>query len=76
MKMKYKLIFIALLVSAKLFAQSISPQSIQDSVIGWMKVYNFKGIKESKKVDDKLYSPAQLSLPSNQCYTLLKLHHR
>jgi len=43
-------------------AQPIPPQSLQDSVLGWMKVYNFKGIKESKKVDDKLYSPAQLSL--------------
>ncbi len=43
-------------------AQPISRQSIEDSVIGWMKVYHFKGIKESKKVDDKLYSPAQLSL--------------
>ena len=43
-------------------AQPISRQSIEDDVIGWMKVYNFKGIKESKKVDDKLYSAAQLSL--------------
>jgi hypothetical protein len=44
------------------YAQPISRQSIEDSVIGWMKVYHYKGIKESKKVDDKLYSPAQLSL--------------
>jgi len=43
-------------------AQPISRQSIEDSVIGWMKVYHFNGIKESKKVDDKLYSAAQLSL--------------
>lgn len=43
-------------------AQPVSRQSIEDSVIGWMKVYNFKGIKESKKVDEKLYSSAQLSL--------------
>ncbi len=48
--------------SAITFAQEIPPQSIEDSVLGWMKVYNFKGIKESKKVDDKLYSPAQLSI--------------
>ncbi len=45
-----------------LIAQPIPPQSIQDSVIGWMKVYHFKGIKESKTVDDKFYSTAQLSL--------------
>lgn len=44
------------------FAQPIPPQSIEDSVIGWMKVYNFKGIKETKKVDDKFYTAAQLSL--------------
>jgi len=44
------------------FAQPISRQSIEDKVVGWIKVYNFKGIKETKKVDDKLYSAAQLSL--------------
>jgi len=43
-------------------AQPIPRQSIQDDVIGWMKVYHFKGVKESKKVDDKLYSAAQLSI--------------
>ncbi len=37
-------------------------EDIQDSVIGWMKVYNFKGIKEGQKVDNKIYSAAQLSL--------------
>ena len=56
------LIIVLFLAGLSSYAQSISPQSIQDSVIGWMKVYHFKGIKESKKVDDKLYSPAQLSL--------------
>jgi hypothetical protein len=43
-------------------AQPVSRQSIQDDVIGWMKVYHFKGVKEPKKVDDKLYSVAQLSI--------------
>jgi hypothetical protein len=43
-------------------AQPIPPQSIEDSVLGWMKVYHFKGAKEPKKVDDKLYSIAQLSI--------------
>jgi len=59
-----KIIFLCCLsVSVStVFCQSISPQSIEDSVIGWMKVYNFKGIKETKKVDDKLYSAAQLSI--------------
>ncbi len=53
-------IFAALFSTA--FAQSVSHQSIGDSVIGWMKVYNFKGINPPKKVDEKLYSAAQLSV--------------
>lgn len=44
------------------FAQPIARESIEDEVIGWMKVYHFKGIKEIKKVDDKVYSAAQLSI--------------
>src|SRR4051812_44139053 len=43
-------------------AQEIPRQSIEDSVIGWMKVYNFKGTKEPLKVDTKIYSAAQLSI--------------
>ncbi len=43
-------------------AQSFSNESIEDSVFGWMKVYNFKGAKAPVKVDDKLYSVAQLSI--------------
>ncbi len=42
--------------------QQIPPSSIENDVIGWMKVYHFKGAKESKKVDNKLYSIAQLSI--------------
>lgn len=61
--MKKIFLFSFLFVSAATsFAQQIPPQSIEDNVLGWMKVYNFKGIKETKKVDDKLYSAAQLSL--------------
>ncbi|HEY6063609.1 MAG TPA: hypothetical protein VIV35_08370 [Chitinophagaceae bacterium] len=44
------------------FAQPIPHQSIEDSVIGWMKVYNFKGVKAGTKVDDKIYSANQISL--------------
>ena len=47
---------------AKVFAQPITPQSIEDSVIGWMKVYKFKGAKAGMKVDDKVYSANQLSI--------------
>jgi hypothetical protein len=53
------LLFVSLLHA---MAQPIPRQSIQDDVIGWMKVYHFKGTKESKKVDDKVYSAAQLSI--------------
>jgi hypothetical protein len=56
------LIIVLFLIGSSSYAQPISGQSIEDSVIGWMKVYHFKGIKESKKVDDKLYSAAQLSV--------------
>jgi len=45
-----------------LFAQGVSKQSIEDSVIGWMKVYNFKGVKTGMKVDDKQYSANQVSI--------------
>jgi hypothetical protein len=44
------------------FAQPIAPQSIEDKMLGWMKVYNFKGAKAPQKVDDKIYSAAQLSI--------------
>jgi hypothetical protein len=61
--MKKELFFCVLSVSTAFsFAQPISRQSIEDSVIGWMKVYHFKGVKESKKIDDKIYSAAQLSI--------------
>lgn len=61
--MKKKLLLCAFLVSAVFtFAQPVSRQSVEDSIIGWMKVYHFKGVKESKKVDNKLYSAAQLSV--------------
>ncbi len=47
---------------ATCFAQEIPRREIEDSVIGWMKVYNFKGVKEPLKVDAKIYSAAQLSI--------------
>ena len=43
-------------------AQPIPPRMIEDSVLGWMKVYHFKGSKEGKKVDHRNYSAAQLSI--------------
>jgi len=34
-------------------------QSIEDSVFGWYKVYHLKGVKESKKIDNRVFSIAQ-----------------
>ncbi len=44
------------------FAQELPRQLYADSVLGWMKVYHFKGTKEPQKVDTKIYSAAQLSI--------------
>ena len=58
----FSLFFLFIFICNMAEAQEIPPQSIENSVLGWMKVYHFKGIKEPKKVDAKLYSPAQLSI--------------
>ena len=44
------------------FAQSSTRQSIEESQPGWYKVYLFKGVKESKQMDNRVFSPAQLSV--------------
>jgi len=43
-------------------AQITQQQSIEDSVFGWYKVYHFKGVKESKTMDNRVFSIAQLSM--------------
>lgn len=50
------------LYTATSIAQEITRKQIEDSIIGWMKVYNFKGAKVPLKVDNKIYSIAQLSI--------------
>jgi hypothetical protein len=61
--MKITMAFSLFIVTATCsVAQPIPTESIKDSVIGWMKVYHYKGMSITKKVDDKLYSAAQLSL--------------
>ena len=59
-----KILLLSALFSSTLssFAQPIPRQSIEDSVIGWMKVYKFKGVKVGMKVDDKVYSANQISI--------------
>ncbi len=51
-----------LLYAATSIAQQIPPKDIEDKVLGWMKVYNFNGVREPLKVDAKLYTPAQQSI--------------
>ncbi len=51
---------LAVLLGAASFSQEIPRQSIEDSVIGWMKVYHFKGVEKPLQVDAKIYSSAQL----------------
>ncbi|MBC7796653.1 MAG: hypothetical protein H7Z37_07260, partial [Pyrinomonadaceae bacterium] len=60
--MKKIILICLILVFAKLVnAQNIPRASVEDKVIGWVKTYNFQDSKEPLKVDDKLYSAAQLS---------------
>ena len=62
--MKPFLALLALLVavSSSAPAQQIDLQTIRDSVIGWIKVYKFTGVQAPVTVDDRRYSPTQLSI--------------
>ena len=59
---KHLLILSLCIFSVSSFAQEIPRHSIEDSVIGWKRVYHFKGVKEPLKVDAKVYSATQLSI--------------
>jgi len=43
-------------------SQAIPPQSIEDQVLGWIKIYDYKSPTAPIKVDQRVYSPAQLSI--------------
>lgn len=43
-------------------AQVSQQQAIEDSVFGWLKVYHLKGAKEIRKIDNRIFSIAQLSI--------------
>jgi len=45
-----------------LVAQITKQQSIEENQLGWYKVYHFKGAKEGKKVDNRVFTSAQLSI--------------
>ncbi len=57
------LVTIALICwSSTSWAQKNNEQIIADSSFGWMKVYHFKGAKETRKLGDRNFSIAQLSI--------------
>jgi hypothetical protein len=58
----YFSIAILLLNAGAAFAQVTTQQSIDESQPGWYKVYHYKGAKEIHKMDDRVFSIAQLSL--------------
>jgi len=61
--MKKVLTFFACFISlANCYTQEINRRDLEDSVIGWIKVYNFKGAKQPMTVDGKVYSVAQMSI--------------
>jgi len=63
MKKNFLLFICSLTFSCQIInAQFTQKQSIEDSVFGWLKVYHLKGAKESKKLDNRVFSIAQLSV--------------
>lgn len=43
-------------------AQEIPRQSLEDKVLGWIKVFDYRGAPLPLKADGRLYSPAQFSI--------------
>src|SRR4029077_7376527 len=43
-------------------SQRIPPRELEDTVLGWMKVYDYKGATVPITQDHRVYSPAQLSI--------------
>lgn len=63
MKKNILLLFCSLtLFSNMINSQITQQQAIEDSVFGWYKVYHLKGAKEIKKMDNRVFSIAQLSI--------------
>ncbi len=59
---KIRFVLVIFGAANNLFAQPIARESIANSIIGWMKIYHFKGVKEGLKIDNKIYSAKQLSI--------------
>jgi len=43
-------------------AQWINPKLLEDQVLGWMKIYDYKAATQPITQDQRVYSPAQLSI--------------
>lgn len=61
----FKYVLLAVMtIHCATFAQTepfISRQSLEDKVLGWISVHTVTGVRKPMKVDDKLYSAAQLA---------------
>lgn len=66
--MRARAAFVGLLASAWLLsatapsAQAIPPKSLEGQVLGWIKIYDYKGATAPLTIDARVYSPAQLSI--------------
>ncbi len=60
--MKTFFLIASVIVFQHLHAQITDEQKIADSSFGWMKIYNYKGVKTTRTVEDRVFSTAQLSL--------------
>ncbi len=59
---KLSLLSVFFLFNILSFAQRTSQQIIEDSVIGWTKLYHYKGANKTAGFDNRTYSIAQLSI--------------
>ncbi|MBK8289673.1 MAG: hypothetical protein IPK96_00750 [Flammeovirgaceae bacterium] len=59
--MKSTFLICSLIISTSMisFGQRTQQQSIEESELGWYKVYHFKGAKEIKKSETRVYTIAQ-----------------
>jgi hypothetical protein len=53
---------IVVCLSGAASAQWLPPQSLEDQVIGWIRIYDYKAATQPVTQDHRVYSPAQLSL--------------
>jgi hypothetical protein len=56
------MVVVLLLLTVKLQAQWVQRSVYADSVLGWVKLYNFKGAKKPLQIDHRNYSITQLSI--------------